>query len=175
MIAAINARCLYIFYNPTCPHCQDEMNFLYNISQKYNLTIHQFNVLNPNVTPLFLNLSAYYNSSGDVPLTFVGNEAFVGFTYGNISESVNPRLDMGFSGAILRAIDAAGNSCPNPIPISAFSCNASSTRCATVVSPGKAQSLLKDNEYANYAQYVALVLAVIAAIALARRMKRVHK
>ncbi|MGC8676514.1 MAG: hypothetical protein ACP5T3_03320 [Candidatus Micrarchaeia archaeon] len=175
MFAAINAKCLYIFYNPTCPHCEQELGFLYNISPQYNLTIHKFDVLNSNVTPLFLNLSAYYNSSGDVPLTFIGNEAFVGFAYGNASESVNPRLDMGFSSSILRALSSAGNSCPVLMPLSALSCNINSTSCASVVTPSEAKSLA--NSYNQHAllEALALAIAVAAAIAIALQIKKVRK
>ncbi|MEM3211696.1 MAG: hypothetical protein QXR85_00030 [Candidatus Micrarchaeaceae archaeon] len=174
-IASANARCVDIFYNPTCPHCEQELSFLYNISQKYNLTINQYDVLNQKVMPLFLNLSAYYNSSGDVPLTLVNNSAFVGFAYGNATQQVNQRLSMGFSNSILNAIVSSGNSCPTFFALSTIACKANSTSCATVITPSQARLKLQDSNEIEIFEIALLVIAIFAAVLVVLSIKRGHR
>jgi len=173
MFGLANARCVYIFYNPTCPHCDEELSFLYNISGRYNLTINEYDVLNSNVTPLFTNLSQYYSSGGDVPLTFIGNSAFVGFTYGNSSVNVNSRLKLGYSGALLAAIQNSSNACPSlPIP---YSCPINSTSCATKVTPQQAQRLAADSGVWAIASVVIVVILALAFVFLALRLRSRRK
>ncbi len=169
LVNLAGARCIDVFYNPTCPHCQEELNFLYGISKTYNLTINEFDVLNQNVLPLFENLSREYNSSGDVPLAFVGNYAFVGFAYGNSTEYVNPRLQLGFSSAIISAIQKSGSECPNILSLNSFVC--SSATCS-VVTPQQAEAKASANYLLDIAYGVGFVIAIVAAVVLARSIVR---
>jgi len=169
LLNIVGARCIDVFYNPTCPHCQEELNFLYGISRTYNLTINKFDVLNSNVFPLFENLSTKYNSSGDVPLSFVGNSVFVGFAYGNLTEYVNPNLQMGFSSAIISAIQNSGPSCPNIAPLNSITCNG--TICSAVT-PQQAIENASVNNLANLASGIGLVAAVAAAVLLLRSITK---
>ncbi|MGC8629059.1 MAG: hypothetical protein ACP5T4_02515 [Candidatus Micrarchaeia archaeon] len=170
-----HAHCIDVFYDPSCPHCQDELSFLYNISQTYNVTINEFNVENPKAMGLFENLSKAYNSSGSVPLTFIGDYAFVGFTYGNATQYINSKLLLGYSQQILDAIKSSGNECPSVLSISSIACSPSNPQCANVVTPSQAKVLSDDNKIMNLLDYVVLALALLAAVYLGSKIFGWHK
>lgn len=162
-----NAKCIDIFYLPTCPHCEQALSFLYNISTAYNITLHEYNVENTSVIPVFVNLSNYYSSGEGVPLIFVGNSAFIGFLYGNGSQQANPKLYIGYSSQLLNAINSANDSCPT-LP---FSCNS----CYTVVAPQTAKKMQADENIYNVATAILLVVLIVAAAYLIQLIKNAHK
>ncbi|MGC9099039.1 MAG: glutaredoxin family protein [Candidatus Micrarchaeia archaeon] len=160
------AKCIDIFYLPTCPHCEQALDFFYNISQEYNLTINEYNVENPNVSKVFSSLSDYYNSSGGVPLIFIGNEAFLGFAYGNTSQQLNNRISIGYSAQLLKALQNAGNVCP------VLPNNISCRNCYTTVLPNEAKKLNESDFFTNMFEIIVVVVLVIVAIFLAIKIGR---
>jgi len=167
-----NARCIDIFYLPTCPHCEDALSFFYNISSSYNLTLHEYNVENPDVTPLFYNLSNYYNSGGGVPLIIIGNKAFLGFAYGNATfQQANSKLSIGYSAQLLSALENLTN---NSCPVLPFNSSAK----YTVITPTEAKSLQGKSKIINALIYILLFIMILVAIYIAiaiKRAKRVKK
>ncbi len=160
------AKCIDIFYLPTCPHCEQALDFFYNISQEYNLTINEYNVENPNVSKVFSSLSDYYNSSGGVPLIFIGNEAFLGFAYGNTSQQLNNRISIGYSAQLLKALQNAGNACP------ILPNNISCRNCYTTVLPNEAKKLNESDFFTNMFEIIVVVVLVIVAIFLVIKIGR---
>ena len=165
-----SARCIDIFYLPTCPHCEAALSFLYNISSSYNLTLHEYSVENPDVIPLFYNLSNYYNSGGGVPLIIIGNKAFLGFAYVNATygQQANSKLYIGYSAQLLSALDnLTNNSCPAlPFNLSAK---------YTVVTPAEAKSLQEKGKIINALTYILLFILILAAIYIAFAIKKTKK
>jgi glutaredoxin len=162
----IHAKCIDIFYLPTCPHCEQALNFLYNISEEYNLTINEYNIENPNVSRIFSSLSNYYNSSLGVPLIFIGNETFLGFAYGNTSQQINNRISIGYSAQLLKALQNAGNVCP------ILPNNISCRNCYTTVLPNEAKKLSESNFLTNIFEVIAVAVLVIVAAFLAIKIGR---
>lgn len=73
---------LYLFYSKTCPHCEDEIEFLNKIQPEYpNLRIHEFEVGSDRENILLLrNLGEVLKIDvNGVPMTFIGDEYFVGY------------------------------------------------------------------------------------------------
>ncbi|HCC04908.1 TPA: hypothetical protein DEP58_01215 [Patescibacteria group bacterium] len=74
---------LYFFHSVTCPHCREEQKFLDKLETKYpELTILRYEVSDPTHTPLMRQLAAEHGAErylGNVPLTFVGEQYFVGY------------------------------------------------------------------------------------------------
>ncbi|MGC8662501.1 MAG: glutaredoxin family protein [Candidatus Micrarchaeia archaeon] len=162
----VYATCIDIFYLPSCPHCEQALSFFYNISQNYNLTINEYNVENPNVTALFRYLSNYYNSSAGVPLIFIGNETFLGFAYGNISQQVNSKLSIGYSSQLTSALKNSGNSCP------VLPNNLSCKNCYTQVLPNEAKKLKNSNFLTNIYEAILVAVLIIIAIFLVLKIRR---
>jgi len=160
------AKCIDIFYLPTCPHCEQALGFFYNISQEYNLTINEYNVENPNASRIFSSLSDYYNSSGGVPLIFIGNEAFLGFAYGNMSQQLNNMISIGYSAQLLKALQNAGNVCP------VLPNNISCRNCYTTVLPNEAKKLNESDFFTNMFEIIVVFVLVIVAIFLAIKIGR---
>jgi len=160
------AKCIDIFYLPTCPHCEQALGFFYNISQEYNLTINEYNIENPNVSKIFTSLSNYYNSSGGVPLIFIGNNTFLGFAYGNASQQLNSKISIGYSVQLLKALQNTGNMCPS-LPN-----NISCTNCYTTVLPEEAKKFSKSDFLINIFEVIIVAVLVIAAILLAIKIGR---
>ncbi len=172
LVSFANARCIDIFYDPSCPHCQQALSFLYNISDRYNLTINEFNVENPRVLPLFDNLSKRYNTGFSVPLILVNNTVFVGFAYGNATTKTNATFQLGYSNAILSAIEKSGPECPSTLAIDSIACSANEQGCATIVTPEKAKSLLYMNSLTSAGEYAGI--GILTAILLFLAYKRRH-
>ncbi|KKS30365.1 MAG: hypothetical protein UV60_C0009G0021 [Parcubacteria group bacterium GW2011_GWA2_43_11] len=78
-----DATTLYFFHSVTCPHCREEQKFLDILEKKYpELTILRYEVSDPTYTPLMRQLAAEHDAErylGNVPLTFVGEQYFVGY------------------------------------------------------------------------------------------------
>lgn len=80
----IHVAQLHFFYSETCPHCHAEQKFLDRMGEKYSdLTVKRYNVGDPSTKMTRERYLQQYNVPknqwGLVPLTFVGNEYFVGF------------------------------------------------------------------------------------------------
>lgn len=78
---------LYFFWGSGCPHCAAEKPFLEEMQEKYpDLEINSIEVSTQETAQLFTNMAqAYGTSAGGIPMTFVGEEYFVG--YGNYENS----------------------------------------------------------------------------------------
>lgn len=95
---------IYLFYGEGCPHCAEEEKFLqFEAQNKYGdkIKIHRFevwyNIKNAN---LLTALAKKYNlRASGVPVTLVGEEAFVGFGRGytdiKIDQAINNCLESG--------------------------------------------------------------------------------
>lgn len=74
---------LNFFYSETCSHCKDEHKFLDGIEGKYpNLTINRYSIKETDTITLLKEMTQKYNAErylGLVPLTFIGEDFFVGF------------------------------------------------------------------------------------------------
>lgn len=82
VLAQDNQVDLYLFYSTTCPHCEDEIEFLEAIQSEYpNLSIHSFEVgSNRDNLLLFRKIGEELNlDTGPVPMTFLGKDYFVGY------------------------------------------------------------------------------------------------
>jgi len=167
------AKCIDIFYSPTCPHCEDALGFFYNVSSTYNITLHEYNVENPDVTPLFYNLSNYYTSGGGVPLIIIGSKTFLGFAYGHATygEPTNSKLSIGYSAQLLSALEnLSSNSCP-VLPFN-------SSAKYTIITPTEAKSLQAKSNITSILIYLLLFILLIFAlyiIVAIKRAKRVGK
>ncbi|MDI1471258.1 MAG: hypothetical protein QMD43_06910 [Thermodesulfovibrio sp.] len=73
---------LYFFWGEGCPHCEKEKEFLNSLKKKYpKLQIKDYEVWH-NQAPrqlLFTMSQSYGISPSGVPVTFIGDKAFVGF------------------------------------------------------------------------------------------------
>ena len=74
--------CLYIFHNNKGKPCLEELDFLKRLQKKYpNLVVKEFITNTPENIDLFYNLTKEYGvSSRYVPVTFIGDKAFVGYS-----------------------------------------------------------------------------------------------
>lgn len=74
---------ILFFFSPTCPHCQAEEPFLDSLEQKYSeLDIKRYIASDFNNQRLLRQLLEEANKLeyfGSVPVTFIGNELFLGF------------------------------------------------------------------------------------------------
>ncbi len=122
VLTLVNAQdivCVYLFYGKNCPHCAQEKNFLDSLSDKYPVEIHDFEIYFDNDNrKLFEEVSeAYSTKMGGVPMTFIGDKAFVGFSEGNtemFDEGYNAYI--GYSGLLEKTIreysEQGGVNCP---------------------------------------------------------------
>jgi len=81
------------FYGVGCPHCEDLEEFLDEIKDDYNLNIVSYEVyLNDTNRELAQNLAeAYDESFRGVPMTFIGDSAFMGFS-SSIGEEIESKI-----------------------------------------------------------------------------------
>ena len=80
---------LYLFHWNGCPHCQEELEWLSTIADKYSyLKIHAYEV---EEYPEFdEKVRKAFGITGDsVPLTFIGNDYFIGFSETKIRKFEN--------------------------------------------------------------------------------------
>lgn len=74
---------LWLFYNPTCPHCHKERGFLAQIRPKYpNLIVSEFDVSSgqQNSTLYYQMATAYKTQTAGVPMTYIGDKVFKGYS-----------------------------------------------------------------------------------------------
>ncbi len=91
----------YLFYQESCPHCHDEMEFINSIKDEYPTVDFVFyeislNEMNYNFYNKVLNKTKI-NANG-VPFTIIGTDYYVGFNEEiskNIVESLNKFLEIG--------------------------------------------------------------------------------
>jgi len=78
---------LLFFYSETCTHCATEQNFLDNIEKKYpELSVIRHSIHERKNVKLLEEIAPKYNAEryiGQVPLTFVGDDFFLGFDNAN--------------------------------------------------------------------------------------------
>jgi thiol-disulfide isomerase/thioredoxin len=82
--------CFYLFWGQGCPHCAQEKIFLEELKTKYpNLEIYDFEIYyNSENTKFWREICAKYNVQPiGVPMSFVGNKAFIGFAENPVSET----------------------------------------------------------------------------------------
>jgi thiol-disulfide isomerase/thioredoxin len=75
--------CLYLFWGQGCPHCAEEKPFLEELKGKYpRLEVYEFEVYyNQDNVKLWEEVCKKYGMQPvGVPMTFVGNKAFIGFS-----------------------------------------------------------------------------------------------
>lgn len=73
---------LYLFWAEGCPYCAKEKIFLSDLKKKYSsLQIKDYEVSLPASIELLRTMSKAYNiNPTGVPVTFIGNKAFIGFS-----------------------------------------------------------------------------------------------
>ena len=113
-----NTVCVFFFYSSGCPHCAQAKPFLQQLTQKYPIDLHEFEVSNPENSNLWHQMCKKYNTQPvGVPMTFIGDKVFVGFVYGD-QEIFNPQYNafIGYSSVIEKAIkeyvEKGGVGCP---------------------------------------------------------------
>lgn len=83
---------IYYFWGQGCPHCKEEKPFLEEMKAKYRgLQVRDFEVWYNKENALLLEkvAKAYSLKTVGVPVTFIGDEAFVGFTVRSKSDLEN--------------------------------------------------------------------------------------
>ena len=98
---------LYFFWSNGCPHCAAEEPFLEDMQAKYpDLEVMSYEVSNQDNAQLFNRMAqAYGTTPQGVPMTFVGEEYFIG--YGNYENS-----GINIENAIANCVE---NGCIDPI------------------------------------------------------------
>ena len=94
--------CVYLFWGQGCPHCAEEKIFLEELKGKYpQLKVFEFEVYhNQENLKLWQDVCKRYDTQPvGVPMTFIGNKAFIGFkrtadinTQNNTQNSFNIQL-----------------------------------------------------------------------------------
>jgi thiol-disulfide isomerase/thioredoxin len=81
---------IYLFYGEGCPHCEAERPFLEDMKKIYNLDVKEYEVwYNLENKALFAQMARAYNVAPDgVPMTFIGENYFVGF-----SDSIKTQIE----------------------------------------------------------------------------------
>ena len=96
--------CVILFYGATCPHCAQERDFWKNIlsNQQFskNLKLIELEVYyNQTNQKLLLDTAKRFNISENqlgVPLTIIGDKAFLGFAYSQNSQVISPPTSSSF-------------------------------------------------------------------------------
>ena len=108
--------CVILFYGATCPHCAQERDFWKNILSNpqfsKNLKLIELEVYyNQTNQQLLLDVAKRFNISENqlgVPLTIIGDKAFLGFAYSQNSEISSPTSNNNFILIGLALIFVAG-------------------------------------------------------------------
>ncbi len=80
ILAQNNDVNLYIFYSQTCPHCQKELDYLDRIEDDFDyLLIHKYEVIENKILFEKIGNTLDIKNFGYVPVTFIGNDYFVGY------------------------------------------------------------------------------------------------
>ena len=80
---------VYMFYGKTCPHCEDALEYLDSIKDKYDLKIYKYEVWYDNDNKKLMNDIGDFldvNVSG-VPFTIIDNTAIFGYSEGVTDET----------------------------------------------------------------------------------------
>lgn len=96
---------LNLFYSKTCPHCRAELEFLKKIETEFpSLTIHKYVTSDPGSETKLSELAKIYGAErylGLVPLTFVGQDFFVGFDNDeNIGAQIRSSIERQLKGLV---------------------------------------------------------------------------
>lgn len=87
---------LYFFWGNGCPHCANEKPFLDKLENEFNdsIEIHRYEVWgDKNNLDLLVKIGKELNLDiSGVPLTIIGNEAFVGYSEGYTSKQIEDRV-----------------------------------------------------------------------------------
>lgn len=85
---------IYLFYGEGCPHCAAEKPFLEEMKKTYNVEVTEYEVwYNKDNKALFEKMALAYNVSPDgVPMTFIGENYFVGFS-DSIQQQIESKID----------------------------------------------------------------------------------
>lgn len=76
----LNTVHLYLFHSSTCEHCQEEISWIRSIEKDYPyLQIHYYEVSENYAIYQKVKKAMGVNAEG-VPLTFIGNDYYVGFS-----------------------------------------------------------------------------------------------
>ena len=87
--------CLYLFWGQGCPHCAEEKPFLEELKNKYpKLEVYEFEVYyNKDNAKLWENVCEKYGvQPAGVPMTFIGDKVFIGFS--REESSTNPKFSL---------------------------------------------------------------------------------
>ncbi|MBD3311881.1 hypothetical protein GF352_00245 [archaeon] len=113
---------IYVFHMSGCPHCADELNYLRNLNMP-ELTIKDYEIYyNESNWNLYKDFENAYNANlgGSVPITYIGNKVFRGFTLddGGLVYSDTHKAYSGYRNQIYSAINnCIDNSCPDPMTV----------------------------------------------------------
>lgn len=79
-VAEMGGAEISFFFNPNCPHCQEQMGFNEELGEKYNITVLSYDVTTPEGLTVLAGKAekAGFEPTG-VPVTFIGENYFVGF------------------------------------------------------------------------------------------------
>jgi cytochrome c biogenesis protein CcdA len=97
-VLAENSTDIVVFYGDGCPHCADLEVFLEDIKDEYNLNIISYEVYSDESNRHLATVMAeeYGESFRGVPMTFVGDDVFIGFSDkigGEIEEKIKECID----------------------------------------------------------------------------------
>lgn len=95
---------VHFFYSETCPHCIAEQAFLDKIESRYpDLPVIRHNVARPETKLILKEISKQYGAEryvGLVPLTFIGEDFFLGFDNENgVGKKIEDSLQRQLAGA----------------------------------------------------------------------------
>lgn len=111
---------VYFFYGSGCPHCAQEKRYLNNLELD-GVNIKEFEIYyNDSSRELYQEFAKAYESSvgGAVPVTYIGNKVFIGFTEseGELFYSERYGAYNGYRNQIYSAIsDCVNKGCPEPM------------------------------------------------------------
>ncbi|MGM5488432.1 MAG: glutaredoxin domain-containing protein [Nanobdellota archaeon] len=89
LVLAQNDATVYFFWKEGCPHCAAEKPFLEELEEKYSVEVKSYEVNTPENINLLKEISKEYGTTArSVPVTFIGEEHWVGF-----SESLKPKIE----------------------------------------------------------------------------------
>jgi len=98
------ASFIHFFYLSTCPHCHDQMEKLNPVLEKnYDVNIISHEVSTQEGNALFEKVCLQKGLEGFVPLTLVGDKAFVGY-----SEEIGTQIEAAVK-------ECKGKECPDPL------------------------------------------------------------
>jgi hypothetical protein len=99
---------IYLFWGEGCSHCEEEKRFLSDLAHSHpDLDVQVFEVLRDrkNLNMLIAMMNAHERQTSGIPVTFIGNKVFAGF-----SKTIQAEMD--------RAIkDCRERSCADPVAV----------------------------------------------------------